>query len=272
MGPSFNEQDMSDKAPWMATRPFLNEFAIEDVTREYRCRLASLLAVDRGVQQIVGALAASGELDNTMVVFTSDNGFYNGEHRVPNEKYLPYEEGIHMPLLVRFPTSVGAVPTVTPTVSQIDLTATIVELAGAAPCMSKNVCRVLDGRSFLPLARGESPDWAADRGILIELDRRFGEALKNLPCLYQGIRTATDIYVEYLSAHDPIDGLCRETYQVELYDLASDPFELENHYPTKPRSANRALQEQLKARLDVLRDCAGIAGRDPAPASGHYCE
>jgi arylsulfatase A-like enzyme len=272
MGPNFNEQDMSDKAPWIATRPFLNEFAIEDITREYRCRLASMLAVDRGVQRIVSALAAQGELDNTMVVFTSDNGFYNGEHRVPFEKYLPYEEGIHMPLLARFPTSVGAVPTVTSTVSQIDLTATILELAGAAPCVNKNVCRVLDGRSFLPLARGENPDWAENRGILIELDRRFGEGTKSLPCQYNGIRTATDFYVEYLSLPDPIDGLCREDFQVEFYNLQNDPFELQSLYPTKPGSAQRALQEELRARLDVLRDCAGIAGRDPVPASGHYCE
>jgi arylsulfatase A-like enzyme len=224
------------------------------------------------VQRIVSTLAAKGELDNTMVVFTSDNGFFNGEHRVPFEKYLPYEEDIHMPLLVHFPTSVGAVPQVDPIVSQIDLTATILELAGAPPCVNKNFCRTLDGRSFLPLARGESPDWAANRGILIELDRRFGEGLNELPCLYDGIRTATDIYVEYLSVPDPIDGLCRESFQAELYDLAADPFQLQNLYPTKPGTAERERQTELKARLDVLRDCAGIAGRDPVPASGHFCE
>jgi arylsulfatase A-like enzyme len=271
-GPSFNEQDMSDKPPYMAVRPVLNEVSIADITREYRCRLASMLAVDRGVERIVSTLAAKGELDNTLVVFTSDNGFYNGEHRVPFEKYLPYEEGIHMPLLARFPASVGAVSQVDPTVSQIDLTATILELAGAPPCMNKNVCRTLDGRSFLPLARGETPDWVDDRGILIELDRRFGEGLKELPCFYDGIRTATDVYIEYLSVPDPIDGLCRESFQAELYDLAADPFQLENLYPTKPGTAERERQAQLKARLDVLRDCAGIEGRDPVPASGHYCE
>ncbi len=270
-GPSFNEQDMSDKPPYMQVRNSLDEQTVADITREYRCRLASMLAVDRGVQQIVAALSARGELDNTMIAFTSDNGFYNGEHRVPFEKYLPYEEGIHMPLLIRFPTSVGAVPTVDYTVSNIDLTATVLELAGAAPCAGK-VCRVLDGRSFLPLARGESPDWAANRAIVIELDRRFGEGVASLPCLYQGVRTSSAIYVEYLSLPDPIDGLCQESAQYELYDIDTDPLELQNLYPTKPGSAQRVLQDSLKARLAALRDCAGIEGRDPLPASGHYCE
>lgn len=108
--------------------------------------------------------------------------------------------------------------------------------------------------------------------LLIELDRRFGEGLKELPCFYDGIRTATDVYIEYLSVPDPIDGLCRESFQAELYDLAADPFQLENLYPTKPGTAERQRQTELKARLDVLRDCAGIEGRDPVPASGHYCE
>lgn len=271
--PNFNEQDTSDKPAYIQALPPIDEFAIAEIQREWRCRLASLLEVDRGVQQIVSALAAESELDNTMISFMSDNGHYHGEHRIPFEKYMPYEEGIRVPGMIRFPASVGAVPVIDQPVSNLDITATILEMAGAAPCAGKD-CRVIDGRSILPLARGETPDWVAGREIVIELDRRFsvGEGFGTRPCQYQGLRTATHVYLEHLSVPDPTDGLCREALQIELYDLDNDPYELQNMFPTKPGSQERVIQLQLADQLDVLRDCAGIAGRDPVPASGHYCE
>ena len=135
--PNYNEDDMSDKPFFLHPLEKLNEFEHDDIQREWQCRMASLLAVDRGVQRIVATLQAKGELDNTMIAFTSDNGFYHGEHRVPFEKYLPYEEGIHMPLFVRFPASVGAVPSVDSMAANVDLAPTILELAGASPCLGK---------------------------------------------------------------------------------------------------------------------------------------
>jgi N-acetylglucosamine-6-sulfatase len=269
--PSFNEEDTSDKPSFISRLPPINDFAIADLEREYRCRLASLLEVDRGVQKIVSALAQKGELENTMIVFTSDNGFFNGEHRVPYEKYLPYEEGIRVPLLIRFPASIGATSVVEAPVANIDLTATIMELAGAVPC-TKTACRALDGRSMVPLARGEVPEWAENRGIMIELDRRFGEATKRLPCQYQGIRTSGYLFVEYLSIPDPVDGLCREASEAELYDLNADPFQLDNLYPAQAGTPDQLVEQQLAERLANLRDCSGIDGRDPVPVSGHYCE
>jgi N-acetylglucosamine-6-sulfatase len=272
--PNFNEEDMNDKPPFLYALEPVDEFALSDIEREWRCRMASMRAVDRGVQKIVSTLTAKGELDNTMIAFTSDNGFYHGEHRIPFEKYLPYEEGIHVPLLVRFPTSVGAVPAVDHVVANIDLTATVLDIAGASPCVGRQGtgCRVLDGRSFLPLAQGQSPDWALDREIVIELDRRFGgPGLPFRPCFYEGIRTATHSYIEYLSLPGA-DGLCREARQVELYDVEADPYQLQNMFPAKPGTAERVLYDYLTDRLAVLNDCSGIEGRDPPPASGHYCD
>jgi hypothetical protein len=122
------------------------------------------------------------------------------------------------------------------------------------------------------LARGESPDWAPDRNIVIELDRRFGEeSLPFRPCYYQGLRTVQYSYVDYLSLPGP-DGLCRESKQIDFYDLDADPYQLENLFPTPPATPERTAYDQLTARLAELRDCAGIEGRDPAPASGHYCD
>jgi arylsulfatase A-like enzyme len=272
--PNFNEEDMSDKPYFLFALEKVDEFAIADIQREWQCRMASMRAVDRGVGKIVSTLAAKGELDNTVIAFTSDNGFYNGEHRVPFEKYLPYEEGIHMPMLVRFPPSFGAVPSVDTMTANIDIAPTLLELAGATPCIGKRgtACRVLDGRSFLPLARGENPDWAAERDIVIELDRRFGEAsLAFRPCFYEGLRTTTYSYIEHLSVPGG-DGLCRQTLQIELYDVDADPYQLENMFPSPAGTPERDVYERFSARLNELRDCAGIEGRDPPPASGQYCD
>jgi N-acetylglucosamine-6-sulfatase len=272
--PNYDEADMSDKPQFLHVLEPIDEFVYADLQREWQCRMASMLAVDRGVQRIVSTLAAKGELDNTMVAFTSDNGFYNGEHRVPFEKYLPFEEAIHMPMLVRFPAAIGAVPSVDTMTANIDIAPTLLELAGATPCIGKKgaACRVLDGRSLLPLARGEGPGWAPDRNILIELDRRFGEeSLPFRPCYYEGLRTVQYSYVNYLSLPGA-DGLCREANQIDFYDLDADPYQLENLFPTPPATPERSAYEQLTARLAELRDCAGIEGRDPAPASGHYCD
>jgi N-acetylglucosamine-6-sulfatase len=269
--PSFDEQEVSDKPSFIQQLEPFNEVSFADLQREFRCRSASLVEVDRGIAKIVAALSAKGDLDNTMIAFTSDNGFFVGEHRVPYAKYLPYEEGIHVPLLVRFPASVGAQPVVEQPVANIDLTATILELAGAAPCIASG-CRVIDGRSVLHLAAGGDPGWPQDRGIGIELDRRFGTGERTLPCAYQGVRTASHLMVEYTSIPRAGDLVCEPSAEAELYDLDADPFQLQNLHPTQPGTAQRLLENELTERLVQLRDCAGIAARDPEPASGHYCE
>jgi N-acetylglucosamine-6-sulfatase len=269
--PSFDEADVSDKPSFIQRLKPFDASAYANLEREYRCRIASLVEVDRGIRKIVNVLAAKGELDETLIAFTSDNGFYVGEHRIPYAKYLPYEEGIHVPLLVRFPASVGALPVVEQPVANIDLTATVLEIAGATPCVASG-CRVLDGRSVLRLAAGNDPGWPANRGIAIELDRRFGTGDRTLPCAYEGVRTSSHILVEYTSAPDPAGLFCEPAHEVELYDLVSDPFQLANMHPTAAGTHARAVQDELTQRMTRLSDCAGIAGRDPEPASGHYCD
>jgi N-acetylglucosamine-6-sulfatase len=81
--PGFNERDVSDKPPFIRRLPRFGRDAIQGIARDYRCRREALLAVDDGVQRIMDALQRSGELANTLVIFTSDNGFFQGEHRVP---------------------------------------------------------------------------------------------------------------------------------------------------------------------------------------------
>ena len=96
--PNFNEADVSDKPAEIRNRPRLNASEIADIQRKYRCRLESVLSVDEGVKRSSGALRAKGELDNTVLVFTADNGFFHGEHRIPSGKMHIYEESIRVPL------------------------------------------------------------------------------------------------------------------------------------------------------------------------------
>jgi arylsulfatase A-like enzyme len=284
---SFNEEDVSDKPSFIQTMPSLDLTDVRRITRRYRCTLASLRSVDRGVGQIFDALGQAHELDDTVVFFISDNGYYFGEHRIPDKKHNPYEEGIRVPFLARLPKSLreGAprVPEVDQTVANIDIAPTILQLAGAKPCVPSAGCRTLDGRSLLPLLRGHPDAWPADRDLAIEL-ARIGSPpdVGGRACEYSGVRTpgtsgTGTFYVEHKTAVGS-DGSCQPVDDRELYDLASDPWENQNLAQPGPgpgildQAQRTELEQALAARLDQLRDCAGLPGRDPRPPSGHYCE
>ena len=98
--PAFNEVDVSDKPSYIRRRPPLDAAQIDRITRNYHDRQESLLAVDEAVAEIVGALRRAGALDDTYVVFTSDNGYLQGEHRVPSGKLLPHDPSSRVPLIV----------------------------------------------------------------------------------------------------------------------------------------------------------------------------
>jgi N-acetylglucosamine-6-sulfatase len=230
--PSFNEADVSDKPPSIQARNLddpdtQGEGAtnIEDITRFYRCRLASLLAEDAGVAQIFNALNASGELDNTLVIFTSDNGFMHGEHRVKSGKIVPYEESIRVPLLIRGPGFFGG-KTVRDLSINADLAPTILAATGAQPGL------VTDGRAL--------------QGYPIKPSRLRGRVLSIEGGGFTGVRTARYIYIEYTSGQN--NGFH------ELYDLNADPFELQNVYASPAYAGVRAA---LAARLAQIRNCSG---------------
>ena len=213
---------------------------------DLRSRRESLLAVDRAVEAVVGALARTGRLANTYILFTSDNGFFQGEHRIYKGKYLAYDPSSHVPLLIRGP---GIAPgTVSKeVVSNVDLAPTILEAAGAT------ADRPMDGRSMLPFARNGR--LRTRRPVLHEgleagdIDRD-GAARGGTVGEYHAIRTARYLYVEWLNG------------AVELYDRARDPGELHSrHRDPRYRRVRRALHRALVR----LRNCAGDACRAPLP-------
>jgi arylsulfatase A-like enzyme len=227
MPPSFNEADVSDKPQRIQNLPLLTPDRIADVERRYRCRLESLLSVDEGVGSIVDRLRANGELANTVLVYTSDNGFFHGEHRIPGSKTRIYEESIRVPLLIRGP-GIPVGTTVSDLVTNADLAPTIVDAANATPGL------VMDGRSLIPLA--QNPGIGQGRQLLVE---EPGLA---------AIRTERYTYAEY------------DTGEQELYDLQRDPFELRSRHLAPAYAATRA---QLADRLHELQSCAGASCRTP---------
>jgi N-acetylglucosamine-6-sulfatase len=226
--PSFNEADVSDKPPNIRSRN-LDAADIADITRFYRCRLSSLLAEDAGVKQLIDALSASGELDNTLVIFTSDNGFMHGEHRVKSGKVVPYEESIRVPLLIRGPGFSGG-RTVRDLSINADLAPTILQATGAQAGLR------VDG---MPL-----------QGMAAKPGRELGRELSIEGGGYEGVRTARYIYIEYAAGKN--NGF------KELYDLQADPYELQN---AASNPAYAAIRVALAARLANLRSCSGDACR-----------
>jgi arylsulfatase A-like enzyme len=234
--PSFDEADVSDKPAAIRNRPPFGPDTIAALTSSYRQRLEALLAVDEGVARVVAALRAAQELDNTLILFTSDNGFLEGEHRVVNAKELVYEPSVRVPLIVRGPGVPRGVHLAQP-VANVDLAPTIAEAAHADPG------RVEDGRSLFPLFADPGLEWGRD--ILLERGPAGGPAGDRL---YAAVHTQRYVYVEYA------------TGEHELYDLASDPDELLN-LAGSPASA--AIEAELAGELATLRDCSGAGCRQP---------
>jgi N-acetylglucosamine-6-sulfatase len=259
---SFNEREIADKPVFLRRHDRLGKANKRRIRNSYRCALAALDSVDQGVKELVGTLEEEGLLEDTVLVFTSDNGFYYGEHRIPGSKTLPYEEAIHVPLLIRLPDSLRGetrVREVDEQVANIDLAPTILELAGARPCGSDG-CRVLDGRSLVSLLQGRG-GFPGGRAVAIELTQGKDTVKPTLSCSYQGLRTPRELYVEHTSVPRPSDRSCEPTLEVEHYDLRADPFQLEN----------LGEDAALAARVAALQACTGIAGA-PGGGPGPHCE
>ena len=225
---SFNETDVSDKPQFVRHLPLLEGTSVGDARERYQLRLASLLAVDDGVRDIVAELARHGELDNTLIVLTSDNGFFHGEHRIPAGKVYVYEPSIRVPLVMRGP-GVPAGVRLRQAVANIDLAPTIVGATGANPG------RLMDGRSLWPILRDTGIFWGRD--LLIESAASDARTLA-----VTGVHTPRWRYSEYT------------TGEVELYDLSRDPDELQSIHADTAKARIRA---DLAERLAALRKCAG---------------
>lgn len=274
--PSFDEDDVSDKPSFVRAHKRIRREGVKEITRIYRCALSSLRGVDRGVRRIQKTLLEAGELRNTVIIFTSDNGFYFGQHRIRRGKQFPYEEGLRVPLAIRLPKRYRdgkRVPRIHRPVANIDLAPTILKLADADPCIGVGNCRTVDGRGLVGLLRGGGKRWPPARALAIEygLARPGTVEGRKIVCEYRGLRIPGYVYLQHTSASLNPERTCQPISERELYDLNDDRFQLDNLLVTDPGSVVD-LEDQLSDRLNALRNCAGIAGRDPEPPGGHWCE
>jgi N-acetylglucosamine-6-sulfatase len=193
-------------------------------------RQRSLMAIEDGVGEILKALKDTGQLDNTILVFTSDNGYFYGEHGLSVERRLAYEESIRMPLLVRYPKLIKPGTAPTEFALNIDLAPTLLTLAGVP------VPDAMQGRSLVPLLKGERTAWRNSFLIEYDSDKVFPRVVQ---MGYKAARNQRWKYIHYLE----LDGMD------ELYDLKADPYELKNLIRQPGAATPLAEMKQELARL-----------------------
>ena len=219
------DEDTSDK-PASIRRGALKPKERAGILRRHRCRRASLAAVDRGVRKIMRALGP--EAKDTFFVFLSDNGYLQGEHRVPVGKLKVYEESSRVPLMLRGP-GVPAGHVDRTIVSNVDVARTIVDAAGADPGRS------LDGRSLLEVLAGTAKPRA---GVLIR------------STTFEAVHTGRWVWARHGG----------KPTERELYDLAADPFQLDNLWNVRTGRAKPGYErkaQELETLRRRLRDCTG---------------
>lgn len=293
---AFNEADVSDKPAYIRDAPELSDVVQKRIDTLYGKRARSLQAVDEGVADLIDHLDRSGQLANTYIVFTSDNGFHLGQHRLPSGKQTAYETDIHLPLIIRGP-GIAAGRHVSDIAGNVDLSPTFAAIAGAT--MTDDP----DGRSLLGLTQSDrnSPPWRSSfllehwtesstapdnpegpqtepadpdqTGDVTTDSTTPGAAPADLPTGGPDLGdataknpTTTERKGKAALTNIPeYQGLRTAQYtyveyvtgERELYDLKADPDELNNLAAT----ADPALLASLAQRLKELRDCRGDSCR-----------
>ena len=232
--PAFNEPDTSDKPAWLRAYPSLTAPQIASIDDHFRNRIRSIQAEEDLVEAVLNALQATGDLDNTYVIFTADNGYHLGDHRLPGGKRTAYQEDTRLPFMIRGP-QIPRGSSRSQWILNNDIAATVADLARVPHPQT-------DGTSLRPLlgARAAPADWRTDfyqvqRYSSVDMD------IPDIDALHSGKWT----YIE-----SAVSGR-------ELYDNVADPYQLVNLYPT----ADTALLATLKARMTALKACAGTTCR-----------
>lgn len=238
--PAFNEGDVTDKPRHIQRIPSFTAAQVTNIDNEYRNSLRSLQAVDEMIESLVKALEAQGELEQTAIVFLSDNGLSTGAHRF-NDKLAPYAESIDIPLYMRVPGGAKGV-TVPHLVGNIDIAATLLDWAKAPARAS------LEGVSLTPLVNPTPPSQTSWRNdLLIEYWDTSNPSTTLMPT-YQGVRLESQpesaLYVQHI------------TKEEEFYDFRVDPYQMTSAVAANPAQVNR-----LEARMKALAACRGASCR-----------
>jgi arylsulfatase A-like enzyme len=268
----FNEGNVNDKPRFIREAPYLSLNDIHAYRVYYQKALASLRAIDDGVKVVLDTLGAQHRLSNTYVIFTSDNGFFYGEHRLTGGKFLAYEPATHLPLLIRGPGIKKGVST-GQIAGNVDIAPTILELANVKPDKS------VDGTSLVPFFR--DPDLRTRRPFLFEsfvetndVNANGGEqpapAYTPGPAARPSARASRGATASIVAPPKDYEGIRLGPYKYiewpngekELYDINKDPNELNNIVKVPNFFPIRAY---LHAQLVRLETCVGHTCRESAP-------
>jgi arylsulfatase A-like enzyme len=244
--PNFNEADVSDK-PVFAQLPLLGEAGIATIETAFRKRQEQLKGVEDIVEQVVDVLRDTGQLDNTIIVYSSDNGFSHGEHRRPTNKALLYDEIIRVPLIIRGP-DIPKGETRDQLVNNLDLTASILSWAGATSEYA------LDGRPLAPVIANADAPWRTHLLVHGQSSDKLPQSIAPDINRFSAVRTPHWVFAR----HKLEGGASVE----ELYDMAADPWQLDNR---SSDPAYRGVADALRASLEKLATCKGADCWDDSP-------
>ncbi len=249
----FNE-DVSDKAGPMPDARLVDR---GEMVRLHRHRLASLLSLDDAVEQIVTKLKATGEWENTVLIFTSDNGFGLGQHRIRG-KDMPYDATLRVPMIINArglkgrydPTATADSKVRSPfTVTTIDIPATIAALAGAIPG------REPEGINMM--SPGANPDFGADGHRAVLIESGSGSERRTPVSNFVGVRTDRWRWFGWDAKQNGdvlrFNARGRFPTWIEFYDVSDDAAQLTNIHGTAHAAAEQRLRQMVQQRFD----CAG---------------
>lgn len=229
----WNLADVSRKPQYVQNLPTIDGATESTINSNWRAVTETLFSVDKAIKTAIDYLVTSGKISNTYIIFTSDNGYFNGEQRFNVGKVAPYENSIHIPLIIAGPSgSVVQGKTCNNLVTHADITATILALANVSPAVSQ------DGISLVPyLAAPTTADQRSN--VFIEY---LGSGDYNSVTDYRCVRSKDWKYTEYT------------TGEKELYDLNADPFEVTNVVNV---AANASTVASMAALVVRGTNCSG---------------
>ena len=203
----------------------LDHFTSDKTIRD---RSEMLLAIDESLGMILQKLGEMKILDNTFILFTSDNGYFYGEHGLSLERRLPYEESVKTPLLIRYPPLVKRNTRINEFVLSVDYAPTVLMLGGAP------IGKQIQGQSIIPLLQGNIDNWR--KSFLMEYYSYENPMPWLIDSDYKAIRTERYKYIHWYKHEN----------KNELYDLINDPFEMKNLVNEKNM---QGIKKELEGKL-----------------------
>lgn len=271
--PNFDEKDISDKIDSIRKLPNVSLSIKSKIKSHKQSRMRAMFSLDRELNRLYEYLDSTGKSKNTVIVFTSDNGYNAGEHRLIRGKMTPYREVTEFPVLFKGPGIRKGVAINSEIAGTIDFVPTIIDLAGldssvvADPESGLNAG--LDGISLKPLLAGSS-NIIERGGVLLESVLSGGYSVPGFQ-LYNGIRTRNYVYLRYrralqedisLDCINSVSTKCAQKGYEEFYDLSTDPYQMNNLASSiVPLSDKQTILNELEYHrklLDRMKDCIGI--------------